>query len=153
MSGEEPISVEIASGAIGSRIFLIRDTQVMLDRDLAEFYEVKPIRLREQVKRNAERFPPDFMFQLTNAEVDIMVSQSAIPSLALEGSKPKAFLDFISEHNPDADFDEKKALFPEWKSADLLFQLTDEELSRETSLFHEEKKSVPGSWFFCILSE
>lgn len=52
----------------------------MLDRDLAEFYEVKPIRLREQIKRNAERFPFDFMFQLTDAEVDIMVSQSAIPS-------------------------------------------------------------------------
>ena len=52
----------------------------MLDRDLAEFYEVNPIRLREQVKRNADRFPSDFMFQLTDAEIDAMVSQSAIPS-------------------------------------------------------------------------
>lgn len=64
----------------------------MLDRDLAEFYEVKPIRLREQVKRNADRFPSDFMFQLTDAEVDTLVSQSAIPSRQhLGGAMPYAF--------------------------------------------------------------
>jgi len=92
MSKTEPTLLAIAPGSIGSRIFLIRDTQVMLDRDLAEFYEVKPIRLREQVKRNAERFPSDFMFQLTDAEVDIMVSQSAIPSRRhLGGALPYAF--------------------------------------------------------------
>lgn len=48
--------------------------------------------LREQVKRNAERFPEDFMFQLTESEVDSMVSQSAIPSRQhLGGSLPFAF--------------------------------------------------------------
>jgi hypothetical protein len=52
----------------------------MLDKDLAAFYEVKPIRLREQVKRNMKRFPPDFMFQLTEEEVEFMVSQNVIPS-------------------------------------------------------------------------
>lgn len=52
----------------------------MLDRDLAFFFEVKPIRLREQVKRNINRFPSDFMFQLTKEEIDILVSQNAIPS-------------------------------------------------------------------------
>lgn len=52
----------------------------MLDRDLAELYGVKPIRLREQVKRNKRRFPEDFMFQLTTEEADILVSQFAIPS-------------------------------------------------------------------------
>ncbi len=52
----------------------------MLDKDIAEFYEVKAIRLREQVKRNIARFPDDFMFQLTESEVDVMVSQNAIPS-------------------------------------------------------------------------
>ncbi len=52
----------------------------MLDKDLADLYEVKPIRLREQVKRNIERFPSDFMFALTEKEVDAMVSQNAIPS-------------------------------------------------------------------------
>lgn len=45
-----------------SKIYLIRKQKVMLDRDLATLYGVKPIRLREQVKRNAERFPANFMF-------------------------------------------------------------------------------------------
>lgn len=64
----------------------------MLDRHSAIFYNVKPIRLREQVKRNAERFPSDFMLQLTEDEVDSMVSQSAIPSRQhLGGSLPFAF--------------------------------------------------------------
>lgn len=77
---------------IESKIYTIRGTQVMLDRDLADFYEVKPIRLREQVKRNINRFPADFMFQLTDSEVDYMVSQNAIPSRQhLGGSLPYAF--------------------------------------------------------------
>lgn len=64
----------------------------MLDRDLALFYEVKAIRLREQVKINLKGFPEDFMFRLTNAEVDFMVSKNAIPSKKhLGGSLPYAF--------------------------------------------------------------
>ena len=62
------------------KIYNIRDVQIMLDRDLAQLYQVKAIRLREQVKRNIKRFPPDFMFQLTKKEVEFMVSQNAIPS-------------------------------------------------------------------------
>lgn len=65
---------------IFSKIYLIRGEKVMLDRDLAELFEVKAIRLREQVKRNMEKFPLHFMFQLTNEEVKIMISQNAIPS-------------------------------------------------------------------------
>jgi hypothetical protein len=68
------------SEEIKNKIFTIRGMQVMLDKDLASFYEVKPIRLREQIKRNPNRFPPDFVFQLNESEVDIMVSQNAIPS-------------------------------------------------------------------------
>ncbi len=64
----------------------------MLDRDLAELYDVKAIRLREQVKRNSSKFPSHFMFQLTENEVNIMVSQNAIPSKQhLGGSLPYAF--------------------------------------------------------------
>jgi alanine-alpha-ketoisovalerate/valine-pyruvate aminotransferase len=64
----------------------------MLDRDLAILYNVKPFRLREQVKRNAVRFPEHFMFQLTKAETEIMVSQNAIPSIKhLGGYLPYAF--------------------------------------------------------------
>ena len=77
---------------IKNKIHTIRNHQVMLDRDLAELYGVKPIRLREQVKRNLDRFPLDFMFQLDEKEVDFMVSQNAIPSKQhLGGSLPYAF--------------------------------------------------------------
>lgn len=65
---------------IMNKIFLIRNQKVMLDKDLAELYGVKPIRLREQVKRNIKKFPYHFMFELTLEEVEIMVSQNAIPS-------------------------------------------------------------------------
>ena len=77
---------------IENRIFTIRGLQVMLDKDLALFYGVKPIRLREQVKRNIKRFPPDFMFQLSENEVETMVSQNAIPSKQnLGGHLPYVF--------------------------------------------------------------
>ena len=73
---------------IQSRIHTVRGVQVMLDKDLATFYGVKPIRLREQVKRNIKRFPVDFIFQLTEEEVKRMVSQNAIPSKqSLGGSR------------------------------------------------------------------
>ena len=75
-----------------SKIYLIREQKVMLDRDLAELYGVKAIRLREQVKRNKERFPDNFVMQLTEEEVENMVSQYAIPSKqALGGALPYAF--------------------------------------------------------------
>lgn len=77
---------------IGSRIFQFRGRKVMLDKDLAILYEVKPIALRQQVKRNQERFPGDFMFQLRENEVKTLVSQNVIPSLrSLGGYLPYAF--------------------------------------------------------------
>lgn len=79
------------------KIHTIRGFQVMIDRDLAELYEVKTIRLREQVKRNIDRFPDDFMFQLSDDEVDFMVSQNAIPSRKhLGGSLPYVFTEHCS---------------------------------------------------------
>ncbi len=78
--------------AIQNRIYTLRGVQVILDRDLADFYAVKPIRLREQVKRNIKRFPEDFMFQLTDEEIELMVSQNAIPSKQhLGGYRPYVF--------------------------------------------------------------
>ena len=75
-----------------NKIYLLRNEKVMLDRDLADVFGVKPTRLREQVKRNLAKFPPHFMFQLSNGEVDIMVSQNAIPSRKhLGGTNPYAF--------------------------------------------------------------
>ncbi|MBL7083403.1 MAG: ORF6N domain-containing protein [Candidatus Aminicenantes bacterium] len=82
----------IKNEEIQNRIYTLRDVQIMLDRDLAVFYGVKPIRLREQVKRNIKRFPSDFMFQLTEEGTDLMVSQNAIPSRQhLGGSLPFVF--------------------------------------------------------------
>ena len=73
-------------------IYLIRNKKVMLDKDLASLYGVKPIALRQQVKRNADRFPPDFMYQLTDKEVNILLSQNVIPSRkSLGGYNPYAF--------------------------------------------------------------
>ena len=74
------------------KIYRIRNQKVMLDRDLAELYDIKTIRLREQVKRNIERFPEKFMFQLTEEEAYILVSQNAIPSKQhLGGALPYVF--------------------------------------------------------------
>ena len=82
----------IDNQTIQNKIYTIRDTQVMLDKELAQLYSVKPTRLREQVKRNIKKFPKDFMFELTENEVDFMVSQNAIPSKQhLGGSLPLVF--------------------------------------------------------------
>ena len=62
---------------IESKIFTIRGQQVMLDRDLAELYQVTTKRLNEQVKRNIQKFPSDFMFQLTEDEWESLRSQFA----------------------------------------------------------------------------
>ncbi len=96
MEGEKDKGqVIIPDETVMAKIFLIRGQKVMLDRDLAELYEVKAIRLREQVKRNIEKFPAHFMFQLSGKETENMVSQNAIPSKQhLGGSFPYVF----SEH-------------------------------------------------------
>lgn len=59
---------------IEQRIFGIRGMQVMIDRDLAQLYGVEPKRLGEQVRRNIERFPEAFRFQLTEAEKNQLVA-------------------------------------------------------------------------------
>jgi hypothetical protein len=84
--------IAIPQEIILNKIYEIRGQKVMLDRDLAELYDVKATRLREQVKRNTEKFPVHFMFQLTEKETDNMVSQNAIPSKQhLGGSLPYVF--------------------------------------------------------------
>ncbi len=60
-----------------NKIYVIREQKVMLDRDLAELYGVETKRLKEQVKRNIERFPEHFMFELTQQENEILRSQNA----------------------------------------------------------------------------
>jgi len=67
---------------VESLIITMRNQKVIIDRDLAEIYGVETRRLNEQVKRNPERFPEDFMFQLTREEADFWVrSRSQIATL------------------------------------------------------------------------
>ena len=77
---------------IQRKIFALRNQQVMLDKDLAELYQVETRVLKQAVKRNIERFPNDFLFELTDKEINFMVSQSVIPSRKyLGGAIPFAF--------------------------------------------------------------
>ena len=68
---------EIAVTSIENKIYMIRGQQVMIDRDIAVLYGVETRRLNEQVKRNAERFPEEFCFQLTREELESVMSQFA----------------------------------------------------------------------------
>lgn len=72
-------------------IRVIRGQQVIIDRDLALLYGVETKRLNEQVKRNIERFPDDFMFQLNKEEVEILKSQNATSSWGGDRRLPYAF--------------------------------------------------------------
>ena len=87
-SGNQQLSVE---NKVESLIQVVRGQQVMLDRDLAELYGVETKRLNEQVKRNIERFPEDFMFQLTSNEFDNLKSQIATSSWGGVRKLPYAF--------------------------------------------------------------
>ena len=82
----------IPNEVITNKIYFIRNLKVMLDKDLADLYDVSPKRLRQQVNRNIDKFPEHFMFRLNEIEVDLMVSQNAIPSRqVLGGSLPYVF--------------------------------------------------------------
>lgn len=77
---------------IESKILLVRGQKVMLDRDLAKLYRVPTRRLNEQVKRNEERFPIDFMFQLTKEEFENWRSQIAISNSEKMGLRRKPYV-------------------------------------------------------------
>ena len=82
----------IPSEKIENKIFLLRSHKVMIDRHLAKLYQVKPIALRQHVKRNMDRFPKDFMFKLSKKEAETLVSQNVIPSkISLGGHLPYVF--------------------------------------------------------------
>ncbi len=74
-----------------NKIYLIRGQKVMLDEDLAELYQVETKRLNEQVRRNIERFPDDFMFKLTHNEFENLKSQFATSSWGGRRKLPLAF--------------------------------------------------------------
>ena len=69
----------VTQESIAQLIFRIRGQKVMLDRDLAELYEVETGQLKRAVRRNIDRFPDDFMFEMTKQELDNWRSQYAPP--------------------------------------------------------------------------
>ena len=77
---------------IKNKIYTIRGMQVMIDRDLSKLYEVENRALKQAVKRNIDKFPDDFIFELTHNEIEMMVSQNVIPSKKhLGGASPFVF--------------------------------------------------------------
>ena len=68
-------SLIVPEEVIVTKIYFVRGMKVMLDRDLAELYQVETKQLKRQVKRNLDRFPEDFMFELTKNEYDFLRSQ------------------------------------------------------------------------------
>ena len=77
---------------VDDKIFVIRGIQVMIDKDLAELYGVQTSRLNEQVKRNIEKFPDDFMFELTQEEKNELIAKcDNLQNLKFHPSKIKAF--------------------------------------------------------------
>jgi ORF6N domain len=88
---QSSIKSAIPEEVITSKIYLIRENKVMLDEDLAELYGVETRRLNEQVRRNIARFPEDFMFQLTIAEYENLISQFATSNWGGRRKLPFAF--------------------------------------------------------------
>ncbi len=87
----------ILSSQISDAIIVLRGHRVILDADLARLYGVPTKRLNEQVKRNADRFPEDFMFQLVSAELEAL-NRSQIATGSRKHRDPR-FLPFaFTEH-------------------------------------------------------
>jgi hypothetical protein len=75
-----------------SKLISIDNQLVLLDKEIANLYEIEPKKLRQQVKRNIDKFPSDYAFKLTKEQFDIMVSQNVIPSKKeFGGSLPYVF--------------------------------------------------------------
>ena len=74
-----------------TKIYLIRDQKIMIDRDLAELYGIETRRLKEAVRRNRERFPEDFMFEMTKEELSYWRSQIATSNSERMGLRYQPF--------------------------------------------------------------
>ena len=92
----KPQAAIIPVERIASRIYLIRGEKVILDSDLAELYGVPTSALNQQVKRNADRFPDDFAFQLTPEEFEALISQT-VTSNSGRGGRRKMPLVFTEQ--------------------------------------------------------
>lgn len=90
MAKKESLIV-VPDEVVMNKIYIIRDQKVMLDRDLAELYKVETKQLKRQVKRNPDRFPDDFMFELTREEYGNLRSQFGTSSWGGERYLPIVF--------------------------------------------------------------
>ncbi|HEY0668172.1 MAG TPA: ORF6N domain-containing protein [Sphingobacteriaceae bacterium] len=90
MPAKQALSV-ISDNVVTRKIYEIRNRKIMIDSDLSEMYGVETRRLNEQVKRNSERFPEDFMFQLSENEFENLKSQNATSSWGGRRTLPYAF--------------------------------------------------------------
>jgi len=88
-----PSNLQVSSNqGIKAVIYTIDGNQIILDRDIARLYQTNTRTLKQAVKRNQERFPADFMFELSEMQIRILVSQLVIPSKShFGGAKPLAF--------------------------------------------------------------
>lgn len=84
-------SLVVPDEVVMNKIYVIRNQKVMLDRDLAALYQVETKQLKRQVKRNPERFPDDFMFELTKEEHENLRSQFGTSSWGGERYLPMVF--------------------------------------------------------------
>ena len=92
MSKKKTTEVSVPKEVIMSKILFLREEKIILDVHLAQFYEVETRTLKQAVRRNIDRFPDDFMFELNEEEIETVVSQNVIPSKKyLGGAAPFAF--------------------------------------------------------------
>ena len=102
--------IKLIPERIVNKIHIIRDQKVMLDFDLAVLYEVETRRLNEQVKRNIDRFPNDFMFRLTSKEWKNMMSQFATSSS--DGADSQSAINMRSQNATSYQSKRKSTLLP-----------------------------------------
>jgi hypothetical protein len=92
----KPKNYVVPEEFILQKIFLIRGQKVMIDRDLAEIYDIETKRLKEAVKRNLKRFPIDFMFEMSATELEIWRSRFASSNSVKMGLRHKPYC--FTEH-------------------------------------------------------
>jgi hypothetical protein len=90
MTKKEVVEVPVPIEKITGKIFMLRGEKVMLDRDLAELYDVQTRALKQAVSRNIERFPSDFMITLSRDEI-MGISQIVISSKIMFSKNVRAF--------------------------------------------------------------
>lgn len=92
---KQEMQTEISQDKIQNMVYVVRGQQVMLDSDLAMLYQVETKRLNEAVKRNVERFPIEFRFQLNENEYDVLRSQFATSKEEGQGKGGRRYLPYV----------------------------------------------------------